>query len=67
MAQNRLLNFQMVCQLYGFKPWGLRHRIRTRQIPFVKLGKSIFFDPEDLDRWIEENKIPVHREGKNGG
>lgn len=65
MSQQKLLDFKTVLERYSFKPWGLRHRIRVRQIPFVKIGRSIYFDPEDLDRWIEEKKIkPITQGGK---
>jgi len=63
MNQERLLDFKTVCKRYNFKPWGLRHRIRLRQVPFVKLGRSIFFDPTDLEKWIQGHKIPIAKSG----
>ena len=65
MEDKKLLSFKDVLARYSFKPWGLRHRIRMRTIPFVKLYRSIYFDPKDLDKWIEEHKIkPVEMGGK---
>ena len=57
MSEEKLLDFKTVVERYHFKPWGLRWRIRLRQIPFVKLGRSIYFDPDDLEAWIEKHKI----------
>jgi len=57
MSEKKLLSFNDVVEQYSFRPWGLRWRIRNRTVPFVKLGKSIYFDPNDLDAWIQENKI----------
>jgi len=55
----KLIDFNAVVKTYSFKPWGLRHRIRKRQIPFVKIGRKIYFDPADLDRWVDSKKIKV--------
>ena len=44
--------------------WTLEWLIRTRQIPIVKIGRRIFFDPVDISAWIEEHKIPAVREVK---
>ena len=57
MNEDRLLTFHEVVKRYHFKPWGLRHRIRMRTIPFLKCGRSIFFDPQDLEDWITKHKI----------
>jgi len=64
MSEEKLLDFKTVVDRYHFKPWGLRHLIRNRAIPLVKISTDggrgrIFFDPKELDRWIEERKIPV--------
>jgi predicted DNA-binding transcriptional regulator AlpA len=67
MNDKRLLNFNEVVEKFSFKPWGLRWRIRLRQIPFVKIGRSIYFDPLDLEEWIEKHKIRAQGEGKKGG
>lgn len=64
--QKRLLNFKEVVEKYSFKPWGLRWRIRIRAIPFVKLGKSIFFDPEDLEKWIRQHKVQPYQREERG-
>lgn len=63
MNQEKLLDFKTVCDRYHFKPWGLRHRIRLRQIPIVKIGRSIYFDPADLEKWIQDHKIPIEEYG----
>lgn len=64
MTQERLLNFNDVVVRYKFSPHSLRWLIRTRQIPIVRIGKKrIYFDPEDLGRWISKGKVPV----QNGG
>ncbi|MDA2920645.1 helix-turn-helix domain-containing protein [Desulfobacterota bacterium AH_259_B03_O07] len=62
MFEKKLLNFQDVVEIYSIKPLGLRWLIRTRQIPFVRLGTGrgrIYYDPVDLDSWIKKSKIPA--------
>lgn len=66
MSDKRLLNFHDVVDKFSIKPWGLRWRIRLRQIPFVKIGRSIYFDPLDLEHWIETHKIPAQSGEKKG-
>ncbi len=54
---DKLLDFKTVCARYHFRPWGLRHRIRNRQIAFVKIGKTIMFDPVLLEVWIKKHTV----------
>jgi excisionase family DNA binding protein len=37
----------------------LRHRLRTRQIPFVRLGRLIRFRRADIERAIEQAAVPA--------
>jgi predicted DNA-binding transcriptional regulator AlpA len=53
----KLLNINDMVEIYGFKPWGIRHRVRMRTIPFIKLNRSIYFDRGDIEKWLEEHKI----------
>ncbi len=68
MNEERLLDFNTVVKRYSFKPWGLRWLIRTRKIPIVRIGTGrgkIYFDPQDLEKWIESHKIePIENGGK---
>jgi excisionase family DNA binding protein len=38
----------------------LYSKIWRREIPFVKLGRSVRFDIRELDRLIEEAKVKPH-------
>jgi len=37
--------------------WALEWLIRNRRIPLVKLGRRIYFDPRDIENWLDSNKI----------
>jgi excisionase family DNA binding protein len=40
----------------------LRRLIQERRIPFVRLGGTkIRFSPEDLDRWVDAQRVPARR------
>lgn len=28
-------------------------------LPYYKIGKRVYFAPEELDRWIDERHVPV--------
>jgi len=59
-----LLDRKQLIELYpalGARKYRLDHLIRTRQIPIFKLGRSIYFNPREIDKWIKDNQI------KSGG
>ena len=49
----------------AFSKWSLEWLIRTRRIPIVKIGKRIYFDPEDIRSWIDTKKIKPFKEANN--
>jgi len=40
----------------GLSYWTLREMIFKGEIPFIRAGRRILIDHQDLDRWIEEKK-----------
>jgi len=41
----------------GLTRGSLEWLIRTRKIPLVKIGKRIYFSPEEIRRWIHDCKV----------
>ncbi len=41
------------------KYYRLQWLTRSRQIPVIKIGRRLYYDPEDIQAWIEGKKIPV--------
>ena len=35
----------------------VEHMTSKKQIPHIKIGRSVFYDPADLRAWIESKKI----------
>lgn len=33
--------------------------MRSRKIPIVRIGRRNYFDPRDIEAWIESQKIPA--------
>lgn len=59
----RLLNVQDAARYLGTTVKTLYGRVWRREISFVKLGRSVRFDIEDLRRLVEEAKVrPEQRE-----
>jgi Helix-turn-helix domain len=47
-----LLNIDELCQRSGFKPWTIRGYCSQRKIPFIKLGRRVYFRVRILsDGW----------------
>lgn len=53
---NALLDSPTTAKRLGITERHLRELVVRRDIPFVKVGRLIRFKPDDLDRWIDENR-----------
>jgi excisionase family DNA binding protein len=57
---SRLLNIRQAAQYLGTTPATLYGRVWRRELPFIKLGRSLRFDLRDLDELIEKSRIVPH-------
>ncbi len=53
----RLLDVKTAAQFLGISPWTLRELQWRGALPYVKFNRLIYFDVEDLNRFIEKNKF----------
>jgi excisionase family DNA binding protein len=53
----RIVNIKEAARYLGTTPATLYTRIWRREIPFIKLGRSVRFDLRDLDALIEASKV----------
>jgi hypothetical protein len=58
-ALRKLLDINGLVAMYGLKRWTVRSYCSMRRIPFIKLGRRVFFDPEAIDAWIKAHERPV--------
>jgi len=61
MSTPRLLTIEAAAEYLGVPVRALRLLRETRQIPVVRLGKRIWFRPEDLDAWVAAQVEPAMR------
>lgn len=55
----RTLSIKQAAAYLSCTVWFLRTLIWNRRIPFIRMGHSYVFDVDDLNRFIENNKIGV--------
>jgi excisionase family DNA binding protein len=53
----RLLTVQQAADYLGTTASTLYSKVWRREIPFIKLGRSVRFDLADLDKLIEQSKV----------
>ncbi len=55
----RLLTVEQVSQMTGWRPATIRQKVWRRELPFVKLGRSVRFKEAEIARIIEDATIPA--------
>ncbi len=58
-----LMNIEQVAERLGVSVRHMRRLVAERRIPFVKWGHFLRFDPDEVDRWIEECAVPANAAG----
>jgi excisionase family DNA binding protein len=59
MESRNLIDLVGVAERLGVTERHVRRLIAGRRIPFIKWGHLIRFDPEEVDRWIDEARRPA--------
>jgi excisionase family DNA binding protein len=57
MSHRRLMDIDVLAEWLATTPRHIRRLVAERRVPFVKIGHFVRFDPEDITRWIEEQKV----------
>jgi len=57
--QPRLIDRKTLAELHPAlkNRWRVDWLVRTRQVPFLKIGRSIFFNEASISDWIEANEL----------
>jgi excisionase family DNA binding protein len=55
----RLYNIKEAGKYLGRSIWAVREMLYAGKLPFVRDGRRILLDINDMDRWIERNKTQV--------
>ncbi len=58
IQEQRYLGVEQVQKFLGLKRSRIYYLTSTGRIPFIRVGKTLLFDTQDLQRWIEGKKVP---------
>ena len=56
-TEKRLLTISEASTESGLLVSFLRKLIFERSIPFIKIGKRVYFDRDDLNAWIDAHRV----------
>jgi len=56
-STKRLLSIKKSAEYMGRGVYGVREMIWNGEVPIVRSGRKIFIDIQDLDSYIQKNKI----------
>ncbi len=55
----QILTYTEAADFLKSSPGSLRQKVMKREIPFIKFGKSVRFDQQEIEDWVESKKIPA--------
>ena len=53
-----LLGVKELAQYLGVSVQWVYERVQLKEIPYIKVGKHLRFRKSDIDRWLEDLKVP---------
>lgn len=62
MSENRLLTLREAARLTGHRESTWRAWVLHRRVPYFKLGRSVRVSERDLQKLIEEARIPAREQ-----
>jgi excisionase family DNA binding protein len=60
-AHHGLFGIDVLAAWLATTPRHVRRLVAEKRVPFVKVGHFVRFDPQDITRWIEEQKVLIDR------
>lgn len=59
MSRRPLIGAKETAEFLNINLETLYDWVQRRRIPYYKIGRSVKFDPQDLDRWVEERRVEI--------
>lgn len=60
MTQPRpLLNLVQMAERLGVSKHTLYRWVEEKQLPYLRIGRQLRFEPDAIDAWLESRKIPA--------
>lgn len=53
----RYLDTQGVADYLGVSQQAIRMRVHRRQMPFILIGRRLYFDLRELDKWMQQSVV----------
>jgi excisionase family DNA binding protein len=60
-TRSAFLSIEELAQWLGIEEGFVRRLIAQRRIPFVKIGKLVRFDPDEMAIWIDGQRVQPER------
>jgi excisionase family DNA binding protein len=69
MASTRteLIDITALATWLGVEIVFVRRLVAERRIPFLKIGKFVRFDPPEVARWIDDQRVGIYRKRSHRG
>lgn len=58
-GDRRLLDVDQAAEHLAVTPRFVRTLVAERRVPFLKIGKFVRFDADDLDAWLDSCRVDV--------
>jgi len=66
IGNKKTLTLDETCKYTGYTKSYMYKLTSGKQIPHLKRGRKVFFDKDELDEWLRQNKIQdVHTRARN--
>ena len=60
--KNQCLTVSLVSEMLNCSDQTIRRWVKEKKIPCIRAGRKLLFSTEDLDKWIQEHKMPTENE-----
>ena len=60
----RLINTKQLSEYIGITEGTARVWCCLKKLPYVKVGRKVMFDLNDIDAWVDERRVKMHPDGE---
>ena len=57
MPKKRLLSIKDLVTEFGITDWFWRTQIWDKKLPYIQVGRKMFIDRQDVESFLDKNKI----------
>lgn len=60
-GRRSLMDLPAVAERLGVNERHIRRLVAERRIPYVKWGRLLRFEPDEIDQWLAASRVPAER------